>query len=504
MHFENWLKGLRVVGASLVLGGMLLAGSSASAQGVRRIHPPQYHRTAATVPAAEDAPRTDAPAVGRSNAPGYIPGTAEAPQKTEYNSNQCSPCNCCPAKQEEEASCDFLMGLFNDECGYNWMEEEGLSLTGWLEGGYTLGDGTRNNVPVSFNNVNNAPMLNQLYFILAKDAATNANRFGWGFQMDLLLGADSDDASTFGGRDGSFDNDWTDNEDGDIDNYGIAMPQIYASFYAPVGNGLTVNVGHFYTIIGYEVVTAPDNFFYSHAYTMLYGEPFTHTGALASYNLDDNLEVKAGITTGWDDFENEDSSTSFLGGLFWTSDDEDSTFAYAVSSGDEETGLTGAKFTDRSGGNRFVQSIVLTTMLTDDLQYVFQSDWGVQSNGVVNNNGSIGDNEWYGVNQYLFYDLADDMRLGVNFEWFRDDDGTQVPNTINGLGNVIGANYYQARVGLNYSLNDCVLIRPELRHDWADNGARPYGLRQTLKPNNPADGGKGSLTTIGADVIVKF
>ena len=53
------------------------------------------------------------------------------------------------------------------------------------------------------------------------------------------------------------------------------MPQLYADF---AYNRLTVRLGHFYTIIGYEVVTAPDNFFSSHAYTMQYGEPFTHTG----------------------------------------------------------------------------------------------------------------------------------------------------------------------------------------------------------------------------------
>ena len=120
------------------------------------------------------------------------------------------------------------------------------------------------------------------YFILSKSADSCPDQFGVGGQVDFILGHDSDDTSAFGGLDGSFDNGWTDNDQGDIDNVGIAMPQIYASFYAPIGNGVTVDVGHFYTIIGWEVVTAPDNFFYSHAYTMVYSEPFTHTGALAT------------------------------------------------------------------------------------------------------------------------------------------------------------------------------------------------------------------------------
>ena len=57
--------------------------------------------------------------------------------------------------------------------------------------------------------------------------------------------------------------------------------------YFEAGYGdLTVKIGHFYTIIGWEVVTAPDNFFYSHAYTMYNSEPFTHTGVLATYNVE--------------------------------------------------------------------------------------------------------------------------------------------------------------------------------------------------------------------------
>ena len=39
------------------------------------------------------------------------------------------------------------------------------------------------------------------------------------------------------------------------------IPQAYAEAYVPVGNGLNVKAGHFYTPIGYESVPAPDNFF---------------------------------------------------------------------------------------------------------------------------------------------------------------------------------------------------------------------------------------------------
>lgn len=71
-------------------------------------------------------------------------------------------------------------------------------------------------------------------------------------------------------------------------------------------------MGHFYTIIGNEVVTAPDNFFYSHAYTMQYGEPFTHTGGLASWS-GEKVTVHGGVVNGWDKFDAETDLLSLSG-----------------------------------------------------------------------------------------------------------------------------------------------------------------------------------------------
>ena len=60
------------------------------------------------------------------------------------------------------------------------------------------------------------------------------------------------------------------------------MPQ----FYMEVGyNDLTVRMGHYAPSIGYEVVAAPGNFFYSHSYALAYSEPVLVTGLQADYKL---------------------------------------------------------------------------------------------------------------------------------------------------------------------------------------------------------------------------
>ena len=95
---------------------------------------------------------------------------------------------------------------------------------------------------------------------------------------------------------------WTDGQYHGID--GGAMTVIQISPNVPQAflpeKGRDLNVGHFYTLVGYEVVPAPANFFYSHAYTMAYNEPFTHTGTLATYQTQRPVEIYGGWTAGWD------------------------------------------------------------------------------------------------------------------------------------------------------------------------------------------------------------
>ena len=101
-----------------------------------------------------------------------------------------------------------------------------------------------------------------------------AARLDWGYRGDILYGVDAQKTQAYGNNSGSWDNSF------DNGVYGWAIPQAYAE----VAYGdWSVKVGHFFTIIGYEVVPDVGNFFYSHSYTMFNSEPFTHTGILATY-----------------------------------------------------------------------------------------------------------------------------------------------------------------------------------------------------------------------------
>ena len=104
-----------------------------------------------------------------------------------------------------------------------------------------------------------------------------------GYQVDLWLGPDSGwlASNTFGG-----------------DNADLGIKQAYVHLRAPVGNGIELKMGHFDTIIGYEVGSSPANPNFSRSYGFFI-EPFQHTGLLATYPLTEQLSFSAGIANSY-------------------------------------------------------------------------------------------------------------------------------------------------------------------------------------------------------------
>jgi hypothetical protein len=75
--------------------------------------------------------------------------------------------------------------------------------------------------------------------------------------------------------------------------------QAYLTFVVPVGSGLTVDAGKFFTHMGYETAKAKDNFNYSRSLLFAWPIPYYHTGIRASYPLADNLTASLFFSNGW-------------------------------------------------------------------------------------------------------------------------------------------------------------------------------------------------------------
>ncbi|MCL4202368.1 MAG: outer membrane beta-barrel protein [Pirellulaceae bacterium] len=314
-----------------------------------------------------------------------------------------------------ESCCDgeiVPFELFPETCS-------GVKIGGWTQIGYH----TRNSLADLFNQYKDHVALHQQW-VYAERTADGACGWDWGFRIDAMYGIDADNTQSFGNAFGKFDysDAFTHGE------YGFAIPQVYVE----VANGdLSVKAGHFYTLIGYEVVTAPDNFFYSHAWTMNNSEPFTHTGVLATYQVDDRLTAYGGWTLGWDTgFNQLDNGSSFLGGFSYAVHDSID-FIYMCTAGN--FGLLGKR--------AYSHSVVVDMELTERLNYVIQSDLM-----------RLGEEEvdTIGINQYLIYSLNDCWGFGARMEWWKLE----------------GDSGYNLTAGANWKPHTNFVMRPEVRHEW--------------------------------------
>jgi hypothetical protein len=350
--------------------------------------------------------------------------------------------------------------LFDEHCGW--------SAGGWVQTGYHSAN-LRN-----FNNRDSEVQLQQAW-LYAQKAIDTSNGFDIGGRLDYVYGTDAQDTQVFGTNRG-WDSGW---DNGGASGYGHALPQAYLE--AGYGD-LSVKVGHFFTIIGWEVVPATGNFFYSHAYTMYNSEPFTHTGALATYNVSDTTTVWGGYVLGWDGGF-DDNGDAFLGGISEQITDEVKLIYAAIGGRFGEARFNGVE-------TGYMHSLIADVAVTDNLQYIWQND--ILDTSVAGGNGR----QVFDINQYLIYTINDCWSAGTRFEWWNvDEDSVLTGGTQGAVGN---SDVYALTAGLNYKPHANVIVRPEVRYDWVqDDGATGRGIAAL-------ENGEGDQFTFGMDTIFTF
>jgi hypothetical protein len=382
-----------------------------------------------------------------------------------------------------------------DDCCYLKCHHE--TITGWLEGGIMGNDrdtADNFNGPLTFPDRNGEGQAGQEWISWDRAAPKDNTDLFIGGHIDFMWGSDFF-FTTAAGLDGTPSGNVPRWNTDDRKLYGFAMPQLYAE--TDFGQDWKVKWGHFFTIIGYEVVPDIGNFFYSHAYTFQYGEPFTHTGILATNQWCDKWSWSAGVVSGWNDFDMVEGA-QFLGGITYT-DAAYGSLAFSIVTGDESTvNLAGVG----PYANRTMYSIVWSRTLTSRWSYVLQHDCGIQQDAQTATGQQTA--EWYGLNQYLFYKINCCWTAGLRFEWFRDDDGFVVTGLRPGnaiAGDQFVGNFYELTAGLNYkpTSNGNFAFRPEVRYDWYN------GARAPQDGNLPYNAGSSrNQVTYGFDAIYQF
>jgi len=368
----------------------------------------------------------------------------------------------------DEATPAGLISALTDRDTSSWtgLQKYGVNLGGWATAGINYNanhPSDRSNGPVSMTDRNEEFHLYQLNLFIEK-AVTKASAWDVGGRFDFMFGTDTRYTQATGHWDMGLIS------QRDLRFYDIALPQAYVEVYAPIGNGLSGKFGHFYGLIGYESVPSPPNFFSSHTYSFK-SSPFTTTGALFSYALNEQWSVNLGAVTGADNFDRDLGAWSHMSGLTWTNADTGTTVSFSVLQGDVYQ-------------NQSSELVYYSAILQQNLgkwHYVLQHDRGTQQNAIAQGQNA----GWYSIVQYLTYDIDDQLGVGLRGEWFRDQ---------NGFRYAAGeASYYALTAGLNWKPKSWLMIRPEVRYDWSEAQVAPFDA-----------GHQTDQVLLGIDAVVQF
>ncbi len=255
------------------------------------------------------------------------------------------------------------------------------------------------------------------------------------------------------------------------------MQQAFASYIAPVGSGLRIDVGKYMTHMGYEVVEGYDGYNENYSRSVLFGYaiPFTHTGIKATYAFSPRVSAMVGVVQGWDLLRDNNGSKSVGAQLSLT----------------PVTPLTvllnwigGPELESDNHTRRDVFDVVVIYKPAKALTLGVNGDYGIERGTSALNPGA--DATWQGVAGYATFAVTQNLSVALRSETFRDEDGVR-------LGTGTGTTLSETTITPAYKLSDHVILRGELRYD---------------KANQPILANRATLaekqTTVGANVIVVY
>jgi len=386
----------------------------------------------------------------------------------------------------------------------------GFNIYGWVESGYTYnhrkggsGNGSTGIIPGPFNHeVGNHYMLNQVDIRFERQIV-DPKKFDVGGMIEVVYGTDPgflhSSGMPFNGNDPSDNGSPADPvADKYRANYQFDVLQAYVDVSLPVGNGLTIRTGKFVTVLGYETIDPRGNPFYSHSYSFN-ALPFTATGVMAMYQVNDSLKVSAGISRGWDQTL-EDSGPAggkcypdALGNITWTINPQ-MTAVLNWNVGPQN-------FNDTSHYRTVINPILfyqVTDALKIGVEGLYIYDGGL--NGDVASGGTVSHayGDVWAVDVYAGYKVNDYLTVNGRFEKYH--------TSATGLG-AVTATDLGARSIYSITLGTTIVplpkdpwgknisVRPEIRYDFTDSSAGPFSAQgRTFKDQ----------LTFGADVIVTF
>ena len=345
---------------------------------------------------------------------------------------------------------------------YNFNDPDGRSLGGSNTGGFAY----------PFHPDANSFSLDQFWLWLERPVSEE-NRAG--FRVDLAYGKDAGLLSgDFGAGDGFSGNDFE-------------LYQAYIQYLAPIGEGVTFQFGKFATLIGAEVVQAPDNFNITRGHVYNLFQPITHTGILASTGVA-GLDVSLGFVNETRSFPANDIDRNKNKAVLWSIGGGGDQFSWSVNGthGDADSGLG---FDAPAGDKETIVDVILSFSPTEQFTTYINADY-IETE---NTRGGA-DIQGYGVAWASRY--AVNERTGVAFR-------AEYVDLDNFFGRGSDLEVWGLTGTVDYKLTSDLTVRGEVRYDDISDGGNLFVDDNSFAPG-VADFDQDSQITAGVEVIYTF
>jgi hypothetical protein len=329
---------------------------------------------------------------------------------------------------------------------------EETNLFSFLESSYVWNTGPTgrgNHNELRLYDFNNNFTFNIGEFSIKKDPS---ERYPFGYGLVVTAGIDSQKNHALGifrGPDDQFAFRNTEKFD---------LQEAYGSYQIPIGEGLTVKAGKFVTLLGYEVIEAPNNLNFSRGLLFSFAIPLTHVGALLPYSPLPWLSLTAGPVVGWDVAKDNNDRMSLTGQVGVSAIKD---LALTLN------WITGPEQARQDSNPRTVIDLVSTYTGIKNVTLGVNFDYGweedeasLAASGTRQNNSA----QWWGWAAYAAYDWTEKLRTAARLEYFKDVQGVRTLAVAAGtpveLYSVTGTITYKIWKGLQGRL--------EYRHDDAN------------------------------------
>ena len=183
------------------------------------------------------------------------------------------------------------------------------------------------------------------------------------------------------------------------------VEQAYLSALVPIGSGLTIDVGKFSTLMGYEAIETPENWNYSRSFIFSWAVPYYHTGIRLEYPVTDNFTAALYVVNGWNNVVEDNNSKSVALGLNYSPTSATTITLNGISGFEQPAGVPYGK-TD-------VGELIVTQQVGQKLSLASDAVYGRERvAGMLN--------VWKGIALYAKYDLSEKSDIALRGEVYYD------------------------------------------------------------------------------------